>query len=161
MLFTFARVLRRAGGLSAPRSLAATRTSTRLYEATTGAYGAGQITVLEGLEAVRSTELRETPLGLLPAHAYGVLACVEVADQRFLHMRNPWGKGEGNGDWRGPWSNASTQWDDFPEVLTEMMNDESLAWDRNANDGTFFMAFEDFCARFDTLHVCKLFVDDK
>ena len=53
MLFTFARVLRRAGGLSAPRSLAATRTSTRLYEATTGAYGAGQITVLEGLEAVR------------------------------------------------------------------------------------------------------------
>ena len=53
MLLTFARVLRRAGGLSAPRSLAATRTSTRLYEATTGAYGAGQITVLEGLEAVR------------------------------------------------------------------------------------------------------------
>ena len=53
MLFTFARALRRAGGLSAPRSLAATRTSTRLYEATTGAYGAGQITVLEGLEAVR------------------------------------------------------------------------------------------------------------
>ncbi|KAH8049857.1 calcium-dependent cysteine-type endopeptidase [Aureococcus anophagefferens] len=121
----------------------------------------GTVDVGEGLEAVRSTELRETPLGLLPAHAYGVLACVEVADQRFLHMRNPWGKGEGNGDWRGPWSNASTQWDDFPEVLTEMMNDESLAWDRNANDGTFFMAFEDFCARFDTLHVCKLFVDDK
>jgi len=121
----------------------------------------GTVDVGEGLEAVRSTELRETPLGLLPAHAYGVLACVEVADQRFLHMRNPWGKGEGNGDWRGPWSNASTQWDDFPEVLTEMMNDESLAWDRNANDGTFFMAFEDFCARFDTLHVCKLFVDDR
>ena len=86
-----------------------------------------------------------------------MLGTVEAGDQRFVHLRNPWGRG----DWRGPWANASTQWDDFPEVLAEVSGDPTVNWSRDGADGTFLMAFEDFCARFDVLHVCRLFPDDE
>ena len=84
---------------------------------------------------------------------------------------NPWGRGRGRGDWRGPWSNFATQWDDFPEILHEILHEakgpQAYPWDRNCepssvdHNGVFYMAFEDFIARFSTLHVCRLFPDDK
>ncbi|KAJ8599041.1 hypothetical protein CTAYLR_007694 [Chrysophaeum taylorii] len=100
---------------------------------------------------------RETPLGLLVEHAYCVVAIREVGENKFVLVRNPW---YGRGDWRGPWSNGSTQWDDFPEILNKLLEDEELRWDRTTT-GTFFMTLEDWCARFDVLHVCRLFPDEK
>lgn len=37
-------------------------------------------------------------------------------------MRNPWSHGE----WKGDWSDASTLWEDYPEVWTEAI--ANLAW---------------------------------
>lgn len=50
-----------------------------------------------------------------------------------LHIRNPWGEGE----WTGPWSDNSPLWEQYPDIKTEL-------YDVNADDGVFWMAFEDF-----------------
>jgi len=113
-------------------------------------------------QRVRADGVRETPLGLLADRAYGVMCVKEVmhmgAEHRFVQLRNPWSRGQGRGDWRGAWSNSSTQWDDCPEVLQEILSDPRISWDR-AEGGSFFVDFESFCSRFNTLHVCRLFPD--
>ena len=116
-------------------------------------------------ERGRGDEL-ETPQGLLPERAYCVEAVKEIGETRFVVVRNPWHSGTGTGDWRGPWSNASPQWDDFPEVLNEIAADDTLrpyvqSGRVDTRSGTFFMTFDDFCANFHTLHVCRLFPDDQ
>jgi hypothetical protein len=50
-----------------------------------------------------------------------------------LHIRNPWGEGE----WTGPWSDNSPLWEQYPDIKNEL-------YDVNADDGVFWMAFEDF-----------------
>ena len=49
-------------------------------------------------------------------------------------MRNPWGKGE----WNGPWSERSWEWDSLSE------RDKELLSARVRNEGEFWMAFDDF-----------------
>lgn len=112
-------------------------------------------------DAVHSMDLKETAAGLLPAHAYCVTRCLEIGGHKFVLLRNPWRSHDGTtrGEWHGPWSNASTHWDDAPEVLGEIQDDSSIPWERG-DAGYFFMALEDVCAHFDTLHVCHLFPDD-
>ena len=38
--------------------------------------------------------------GIVEGHAYSVMKAVEVAGQRLVLLRNPWGEYE----WKGPWS---------------------------------------------------------
>eukprot|EP00003_Mantamonas_plastica_P019464 TRINITY_DN3179_c0_g1_i2.p1 TRINITY_DN3179_c0_g1~~TRINITY_DN3179_c0_g1_i2.p1 ORF type:complete len:793 (-),score=249.36 TRINITY_DN3179_c0_g1_i2:962-3340(-) len=85
--------------------------------------------------------------GILLNHAYGILRCVEVQGHRLLHMRNPWGEKE----WTGAWSDGAPEWTD--ELLKEL--DHSFA-----DDGTFYMAFEDFVKVFNKMYVCRLYEDD-
>ena len=49
-------------------------------------------------------------------------------------LRNPWGKGE----WNGPWSERSWEWDSLSE------RDKELLSARVRNEGEFWMAFDDF-----------------
>jgi hypothetical protein len=44
--------------------------------------------------------------GLSTNHSYAILRAVECLGKRFVVVRNPWGTGE----WRGPWSNGSSEW---------------------------------------------------
>ena len=109
-----------------------------------------------------SPDLKQTALGLLPGHAYGVMQCIQVEDKKLVRLRNPW-SGRG-GTWKGPWADSSSQWEDFPEVLDECLK-QARGWTREEDgidqtDGSFFMEFSDFCSKFDTLHLCRLF-DDK
>ena len=109
-----------------------------------------------------SPDLKQTALGLLPGHAYGVIQCIQVEDKKLVRLRNPW-SGRG-GTWKGPWADSSSQWEDFPEVLDECLK-QARGWTREEDgidqtDGSFFMEFSDFCSKFDTLHLCRLF-DDK
>jgi len=115
-----------------------------------------------GQGGVPSPDLKQTALGLLPGHAYGVMQCIQVEDKKLVRLRNPW-SGRG-GTWKGPWADSSSQWEDFPEVLDECLKQAS-GWTREEDgidqtDGSFFMEFSDFCSKFDTLHLCRLF-DDK
>lgn len=45
-----------------------------------------------------------------------------------IRLRNPWGKGE----WNGPWSDRSWEWDSLPE------RDQELLSVRIRNDGEFW-----------------------
>jgi len=116
-----------------------------------------------GQGGVPSPQLKQTALGLLPGHAYGIIQCVETEDKQLIRLRNPWaGRG---GTWKGPWADSSGQWDDYPDVLDACLA-QAAGWTReeegiDITDGSFFMEFRDFCAKFDTLHVCRLFPDKK
>ena len=60
-----------------------------------------------------------------------------------MQLRNPWGKFE----WNGYWSDASSLW------TFELK--ESVGWS-NADDGTFWMCYDDFRQYFKWVQVCKL-----
>lgn len=69
-------------------------------------------------------------------HSYGLIKVDVVSDAEgqsinIVKLRNPWG----NFEWKGDWSDNSDKW---TEEAKSQVNLES------ANDGTFWMAFEDF-----------------
>ena len=44
--------------------------------------------------------------GLVPGHAYSIIAAKEYKGIKLLNIRNPWGKFE----WDGEWSDKSSKW---------------------------------------------------
>lgn len=87
-------------------------------------------------------------LGIVQGHAYSILRVVELDGHRLLQVRNPWGSTE----WKGRWSDAdSKSW-------TQRMR-KKLDF-RDADDGSFWMAFEDFVVHFATVYVCRIMGDD-
>lgn len=67
--------------------------------------------------------------GLVPGHAYSVIAAKEAKTHRLLQLRNPWGKFE----WNGDWSDNSNLWtDEMKEVFQPNLD---------GSDGTFWMSF--------------------
>ncbi|CAM9184574.1 unnamed protein product [Hapterophycus canaliculatus] len=95
--------------------------------------------------------------GLLVNHAYGLADMKECSGFRLVRMRNPWSQGE----WKGDWSDASTLWEDYPEVCTEVSSDPSSPWRRDNNDGTFWMVFSDFVRLFTKGYLCRVFPDEE
>jgi hypothetical protein len=87
-------------------------------------------------------------MGIVQGHAYSILRVEELDGHRLLHVRNPWGQTE----WKGRWSDAdSTSW-------TQRMR-KKLDF-RDSDDGSFWMAFEDFVVHFATVYVCRIMGDD-
>ena len=102
--------------------------------------------------------------GLANSHAYSLLAAIEIVNEggrkrvlrpgepsspnneRVLKLRNPWGEGE----WKGDWSDGSSKW--TPELKKEL----NLV---QANDGIFFIPFQDFQKYFYDYQICY-FHDD-
>lgn len=44
--------------------------------------------------------------GIVTGHAYSVLQVYEADGLRLVELRNPWGRGE----WEGDWSDSSKKW---------------------------------------------------
>jgi len=79
--------------------------------------------------------------GLVQRHAFSLLQIRTVrktagSDQyfRFVQVRNPWGTGE----WTGPWSDDSPEWEEYPHVKQQLRFEKG-------DDGTYWMQWEDFC----------------
>eukprot|EP00443_Scrippsiella_acuminata_P043469 CAMPEP_0115212372 /NCGR_PEP_ID=MMETSP0270-20121206/23245_1 /TAXON_ID=71861 /ORGANISM="Scrippsiella trochoidea, Strain CCMP3099" /LENGTH=616 /DNA_ID=CAMNT_0002626089 /DNA_START=53 /DNA_END=1903 /DNA_ORIENTATION=- len=79
--------------------------------------------------------------GLVQKHAFSLLQVRTVRKDwesdhyfRFVQVRNPWGTGE----WTGPWSDNSTEWDQYPHVKQQLEFEKG-------DDGTYWMQWEDFC----------------
>lgn len=74
-------------------------------------------------------------VGIIKNHAYSVISAYEFLNDgentRLLKLRNPWGRGE----WNGDWSDSSSLWTD--ELKSK------LGW-TGADDGIFFISFTDF-----------------
>ena len=69
----------------------------------------------------------------------------EIAPLKLLQLRNPWGSAQ---EWNGDWSDGSAKWDAKPEVGAELGY-------AAVEDGLFWMSWDDFRQRFDSIEVCK------
>jgi len=88
-----------------------------------------------------SAELTET--GLLANIPYVVVTGGDMPCGRMLRLRTFFGYSE----WRGKWSDGDSGW---TNQLRQLMHFRA-----DANDGTFWMAFDDFCSWFNVLFVCR------
>uniref|UniRef100_H3CHJ6 calpain-2 n=1 Tax=Tetraodon nigroviridis TaxID=99883 RepID=H3CHJ6_TETNG len=86
---------------------------------------------------------------LVKGHAYSLTGAVEVTylgrQEKLVRMRNPWGQVE----WTGAWSDGSSEWD----------NVQGDCPHANAEDGEFWMSFNDFCRHYSRIEVCTLTPD--
>jgi len=80
--------------------------------------------------------------GLLSDHAYAMVEARNCQGHRLVKIQNPWGSYE----WQGDWSDDSPLW-------TESMKEEVNFV--NADDGAFYMSFEDFFRCYSEITVCE------
>lgn len=90
-------------------------------------------------------------IGLVPGHAYSVLAVKEVyvlgcIPVYLVQVRNPWGKTE----YKGLWSDKSWMWSLCPTVKKQCGQGSAV------DDGSFWMSFSAFCSYFDRVDVLHL-----
>ncbi len=88
--------------------------------------------------------------GIVKGHAYTVVRVVVVDDVRgpplrMLQLRNPWGHWE----WTGPWSDSSEEWARYPDVKRALLGASGVA-----DDGAFWMRWEDFLTHFTGVDIC-------
>jgi len=86
--------------------------------------------------------------GLVFGAVYTIYRVVECDGHRLVKLRNPPDYGAGHGEWKGDWSDDSPLW-------TKRMKSK-LEW-ADADDGTFWMSFDDFCMAFRSLYVCRYY----
>ena len=70
-----------------------------------------------------------------------------------IRIRNPWGP---DGCWNGPFSDDSDEWDKHRNLRDELR----LVFKSKKSDGTWWMAFNDWCVHFNKLFVCKVFPEN-
>ncbi|XP_023698914.2 calpain-3 isoform X2 [Paramormyrops kingsleyae] len=97
-----------------------------------------------------------TATGLVKGHAYsvtGVEECTKSLQKqpkiRLVRLRNPWGQVE----WNGPWSDNSKEWASIAKAEKEKLQQQ------NAEDGEFWMSFDDFKRNFTKIEICNLTPD--
>ncbi|XP_065822548.1 calpain-3 isoform X2 [Labrus bergylta] len=97
-----------------------------------------------------------TVTGLVKGHAYSVTAVEECKPSqhkdskvRLVRLRNPWGQVE----WNGPWSDNSKEWGTLSKIEKEKLQHQS------AEDGEFWMSFEDFKKNYTKIEICNLTPD--
>ncbi|KFO05355.1 Calpain-13, partial [Balearica regulorum gibbericeps] len=93
----------------------------------------------------RNIELKN---GIVQGHAYTITGTVKVPYKNgwkhIIRIWNPWGHGE----WKGPWSDGSPQWDHVePKCREDLL--------RNKDDGEFWMSCENFQEQFSWLYICN------
>lgn len=97
---------------------------------------------LENLgEFVNRRNFMKKGLGLVDQHTYSVMGLAVIHGDKLIKLRNVWGRTE----WLGKWSDGSKEWlDENAEKVGHV----------KANDGIFYMPFEDFLNLFETVHFC-------
>uniref|UniRef100_A0A8K9WP34 Calpain-3 n=1 Tax=Oncorhynchus mykiss TaxID=8022 RepID=A0A8K9WP34_ONCMY len=68
---------------------------------------------------------------------------------RLVRLRNPWGQVE----WNGPWSDNSKEWVSLSKGEKDQLQHQS------AEDGEFWMSFEDFKKNYTKIEICNLTPD--
>lgn len=85
--------------------------------------------------------------GVVQGHAYTLLQVkkdVAGSGIDLLQLRNPWGRGE----WEGDWSDHSDLWEEHPEIAEE-------CGFQVAEDGLFWISYDDFVARYSAVFCAK------
>ena len=85
-------------------------------------------------------------IGLVGGHSYGLIAAATVQsrgqDVNIVQLRNPWGQFE----WQGDWGDKSDLWTEQSKAQVGF---------QDVDDGTFWMAFDDFKTHFSRVQICK------
>jgi len=85
--------------------------------------------------------------GILTGHAYSILAARVYKNEKLIQIRNPWGQKE----WEGKWGDKSKEWtSDSRKELNHV----------SADDGTFWMCFDDFKTQYSRMFICRLYNDE-
>jgi calpain-15 len=92
----------------------------------------------------QETDDRPDGSGLVPGHAYSIIQVVEAKGNKLLNLRNPWG----NFEWDGNWSDSSFLWTEEMKQLVKPSLD--------GEDGSFWMGFDDFMFKFDTIGLSRV-----
>jgi hypothetical protein len=93
-------------------------------------------------------------LGLEPLRAYAVASAVEVKvgaekSQRLIQLRSP----SGNTAWKGAWGPESELW------TSDVRKDMTGKCDTGAEQGCFWMAWDEFIVHFHGVYVCRCRAD--
>ena len=96
-----------------------------------------------------STEKELLDSGLVFGSCSVVYDVRDIDGLRLLKLRNPPGD---HGEWKGDWGDDSPLWTKRLKAM--------LGW-TSADDGTFWMSFDDFCLAFRSLYVCRVFPRDR
>ncbi|KAG7493015.1 hypothetical protein MATL_G00020030 [Megalops atlanticus] len=87
---------------------------------------------------------------LVKGHAYSLTGAVEVnyrgRKEKLVRVRNPWGQVE----WTGAWSDNSTEWNYVDAADRQNVK---------ADDGEFWMSFQEFLRHYSRLEICTLTPD--
>eukprot|EP00501_MAST-03F_sp_TOSAG23-6_P001186 GSMAST32.ASY1.ANO1.1230.1 assembled CDS len=83
---------------------------------------------------------------------YLLCTSYNIAGKKFIKIRNPWGKGE----WNGEWSDKSKDWEKNPEIVEALKNDENADFTLE-EDGTFWMLWKDYISIYNKLYICRIF----
>ncbi|XP_064458615.1 calpain-9-like isoform X2 [Ornithodoros turicata] len=93
--------------------------------------------------------------GLYTQHAYSVTGIAKVrvkqGEVTLIRLRNPWGRGE----WNGPWSDRSWEWDSLSERDRQL-----LGVRQPPSEGEFWMSFDDFTLNYTHLDLVHIGPDD-
>lgn len=84
--------------------------------------------------------------GILFNHAYGLMDIRDIDQLQLVRIRNPWGHGE----WNGKFADEDEAWDDHKGLKGKLKYEFG-------NDGTWWMRFDDWCANYNKLYICKIF----
>lgn len=83
--------------------------------------------------------------GLVSGHAYTLLKLMEYEPDGIwlLNIWNPWGRFE----WDGAWCDNAPEWEDKYVQYFKPVFD--------INDGSFWMAYDDYLEHFTSVNICK------
>ena len=73
-------------------------------------------------------------MGLACGHAFSLLRAIEVAGERLVQIRNPWGNAT---EWKGAWCDTDPRWKSTPVVA------KACTFSPAPDDGTFWMSWKD------------------
>ncbi|XP_051776057.1 calpain-3-like isoform X1 [Erpetoichthys calabaricus] len=94
-----------------------------------------------------------TATGLVKGHAYSITGVEETqykdSKVRLVRLRNPWGQVE----WNGPWSDNSKEWTIIKKSEKDRLQHQI------AEDGEFWISFEEFKKNFTKIEICNLTPD--
>ncbi|XP_019405119.1 PREDICTED: calpain-13 [Crocodylus porosus] len=101
--------------------------------------------VTPGRQSSGNIELKN---GLVQGHAYTVTGARKIpyknGSEHIIRLWNPWGHGE----WKGPWSDGSANWNQVPTEQRRALCEEK-------DDGEFWMSCQDFRNQFSKVCVCN------
>merc|ERR1711920_65585 len=86
------------------------------------------------------------PNGLVATHVYSIIQVRTVDKFQLLELRNPWGHGA---EWNGRWGDNDSSWREYPKVKEELKH-------QDADDGTFWMSFDDFAKEYTSVYMCPI-----